>query len=197
MAILRLAYASELPPPEEMVRRLQSGEAPTGPGPGGGGRAAVSGGGAVAVAQAQPKTEALAGPRTFEETVALIEAKRDVKLFMDVQRYVKLVAFQPGRITFEPTPDCPSDLTRRLAGKLREWTGRPWLVATEGGGGGESLYEQQKRRLAEERAAIEADPFVQAVMAAFPGAELGQVRRLDVAPVESPVLGDVDAAEDE
>ena len=110
---------------------------------------------------------------------------------------MKLVSFQPGRITFEPTPECPSDLTRRLSGKLREWTGRPWLVATEGGGGGESLYEQQKRRLAEERAAIEADPFVRAVMETFPGAELGQVRRLDVAPVESPVLGDVDAAEDE
>ncbi|WP_296815017.1 DNA polymerase III subunit gamma/tau [Brevundimonas sp.] len=199
MAILRLAYASELPPPEEMVRRLQSGESPTAPsGPGGGSRAAAGGGGgAVAVAAPQARPEAQTVPQTFEETVALIESRRDVKLLMDVQRYVKLVSFQPGRITFEPTPECPSDLTRRLSGKLREWTGRPWLVATEGGGGGESLYEQQKRRLAEERAAIEADPFVRAVMETFPGAELGQVRRLDVAPVESPVLGDVDAAEEE
>jgi len=196
MAILRLAYASDLPSPEEMVRRLQSGDGPTA-GPPGGGRTAGGSGGAVAMAQPRAEAQALASPQTFDETVALIESKRDVKLLMDVRRFVKLVSFQPGRITFEPASDCPPDLTRRLVGRLREWTGRPWLVATEGGGGGESLYEQERRRLNEEKAAIQADPFVLAVLDAFPGAELINIRKLATAPAEAPVLGDVEPTEDE
>jgi DNA polymerase-3 subunit gamma/tau len=196
MAILRLAYASDLPPPEEMVRRLQSGEGPTPPG-GGGSRAAGGSGGTVAVAQPRAGAEPLPAPRTFDETVALIESKRDVKLLMDVRRFVKLVSFQPGRITFEPAPDCPPDLTRRLVGRLREWTGRPWLVATEGGGGGESLYEQERRHLNEEKSAVRADPFVLAVQEAFPGAELVGFRKLTTTPVEAPILGDVEPTEDE
>ena len=86
---------------------------------------------------------------------------------------------------------------RRLVGRLREWTGRPWLVATEGGGGGESLYERERRRLNEERASIEADPFVLAVLETFPGAELAHIKKLAPAPVEAPVLGDVEPTEDE
>ena len=197
MAILRICYASDLPPPEDMIRRLQSGEAPTGAPPSGGGRVAGGSGGAVAVAQPRAAAPAQPNPQTFDETVALIEQKRDVKLLMDVQRFVKLVAFQPGRITFEPALDCPPDLTRRLVGRLREWTGRPWLVATEGGGGGESLYERERRRLNEERAAIESDPFVLAVLETFPGSELAHIRKLAPAPVEAPVLGDVEPTEDE
>ncbi|WP_282008768.1 DNA polymerase III subunit gamma/tau [Brevundimonas aveniformis] len=197
MAILRLAYASDLPSPEDMVRRLQSGDSPTAPPPGSGGRAAASGGGAVAMAQPRAEATPLASPQTFDETVALIESKRDVKLLMDVRRFVKLVSFQPGRITFEPVPDCPPDLTRRLVGRLREWTGRPWLVATEGGGGGESLYEQERRRLNDEKAAIQSDPFVLSVLEFFPGAELINIRKLANTPVEAPVLGDVEPTEDE
>lgn len=197
MAILRLAYASDLPSPEEMVRRLQSGEGPTAGPPGGGGRAAGGSGGAVAMAQPRAEAQAPPSPQTFEETVALIESKRDVKLLMDVRRFVKLVSFQPGRITFEPAADCPPDLTRRLVGRLRDWTGRLWLVATEGGGGGESLYEQERRRLNEERAAVAADPFVTAVLETFPGAELTSIRRLTAAPSEAPTLGDVEPTEDE
>lgn len=197
MAILRLAYASDLPSPEEMVRRLQSGEGPTAGPPGGGGRAAGGSGGAVALAQPRAEAQVTPSPQTFEETVALIESKRDVKLLMDVRRFVKLVSFQPGRITFEPAPDCPPDLTRRLVARLRDWTGRPWLVATEGGGGGESLYEQERRRLNDERAAVANDPFVLAVLETFPGAELASIRRLTTAPAESPVLGDIEPTEDE
>jgi DNA polymerase-3 subunit gamma/tau len=177
MAIVRIAYASDLPGPEEALKRLQSGNAPTG---GGSGSAPSGGGGTVAQfgARAQPRavaapaSDALASPQSFDDVTALIAAKRDIGLKLDVERFVRLVAFRPGAIEFEPAPKCPPDLAKRLAMRLREWTGQPWLIAAQGGGGAESRWEREQREKAQTKAEIENDPFVLDVKRAFPGAEV-------------------------
>jgi DNA polymerase-3 subunit gamma/tau len=95
------------------------------------------------------------------------------------------IAFRPGAITFEPAPGAPANLAGRLVAKLKEWTGQPWLVAAEGGGGAETMLERERRERQETRAAAAADPFVAAVMAAFPGAELLEVRQTAAPVVEA------------
>ena len=189
MAIVRLAYAADLPGPEEALKALQNGDLPGGAGaPRGGG----GGGGGGASAQLAPRpaaTPALPDPQTFEATVALIGQKREISLQMDVQRYVKPVSFKPGAIVYESGEGAPIDLARRLASRLREWTGRTWLIAANGQGGGETLIEVERRGRAEERAEVEADPFVAAVLAAFPGAKIAEIKTL--APtVEMPAIPD-------
>ena len=193
MAIVRLAYAADLPGPEEALKALRDGD-PTagggGAGPRGGGGGGGGGGGASAqLAVRQAVAPALPDPQTFEATVALIGEKREISLQMDVQRYVKPVAFKPGAITYESAPGAPFDLARRLASRLKEWTGRTWLIAANGQGGGETLIEGERRGRAEERAAVEADPFVMAVLEAFPGSVLGEIRTLAPA-VEMPAIPD-------
>ncbi|MGZ8370641.1 MAG: DNA polymerase III subunit gamma/tau, partial [Caulobacteraceae bacterium] len=94
------------------------------------------------------------------------------------QRFARPISFRPGAIEFEPAPGAPSILAQRLSSRLKDWTGQPWLVAAKGGGGGESLAERERREKVEARQAIEAHPFVQTVMQAFPGAELVDVRPL-------------------
>ncbi|WP_339914713.1 DNA polymerase III subunit gamma/tau [uncultured Brevundimonas sp.] len=189
MAIVRLAYAADLPGPEEALKALRDGD-PTAGGAGGGGPRGGGGGGASAQLAARPAAApALPDPQTFEATVALIGEKREISLQMDVQRYVKPVAFKPGAITYESAPGAPADLARRLASRLKEWTGRTWLIAANGQGGGETLIEGEKRGRAEERAAVEADPFVKAVLTTFPGAVLGEIRTLAPA-VEMPAIPD-------
>ncbi len=190
MAIVRLAYAADLPGPEEALKALRDGD-PTAGGGGASPRGGGGGGGGVSAQMAvrQVVAPALPDPQTFEATVALIGEKREISLQMDVQRYVKPVAFKPGAITYESAPGAPFDLARRLASRLKEWTGRTWLIAANGQGGGETLIEGEKRGRAEERAAVEADPFVKSVLAAFPGAVLGEVRTLAPA-VEMPAIPD-------
>ena len=114
---------------------------------------------------------------------------------MDVQRYVKPVSFRPGAIVYESVEGAPIDLARRLASRLREWTGRTWLIAANGQGGGQTLIEQEKSDRAQVRAEVEADPFVASVLAAFPGAVISDSRTL--APtIEMPAIPD-DPTEDE
>ena len=191
MALIRLAYAADLPGPEEALKRLQAGEAPAGGGgapggpSGGGGGAVASGGGstnAVARSFASPQPQVSSEPvaviNTFEEMLALIEKKRDISLKLDVERVVRPISFRPGAIEYEPAPGAPVNLAQRLVGRLKEWTGERWLIAAQGGGGAESLWERQKREEREVRSEIEQDPFVLAVMKTFPGAEILGVRTL-------------------
>ncbi|NJC41256.1 DNA polymerase-3 subunit gamma/tau [Brevundimonas alba] len=196
MAIVRLAYAADLPGPEEALKALRDGE----PMPGGGsaprGPSGGGGGGASAELAARPvQAPALPDPQSFEQVVALIGEKREVGLQMDVQRYVRPVAFKPGAITYESIQGAPIDLARRLSSRLKEWTGRTWLIAANGQGGGETMIEIDRRKRAEERAQIEADPFIVAVMEAFPGAKIGEIKTL-AAPVELPVIPDEAGEED-
>jgi len=210
MAIIRLAYAADLPGPEEAVKQLQAGAGaaspsapppqggPSGPG---GGAAASGGGGTVARGFAAPQpqasaaTEAVASIASFEDMLKLIERRRDVALKLDVERYVRPISFRPGAIEYEPAPGAPANLAQRLVGRLKDWTGERWLIAAQGGGGAESLWEKQKREQREVRAEIEQDPFVRSVMEAFPGTEIVDVR--NIAPPEAPEGSAADAEEDD
>ncbi len=189
MALIRLCYAADLPGPEEALKRLQSGEslgAPSGggalPSPGGGARAASSGGASYAQPQGNlrpaPQGTAQTVLQSFADVVKLIDSKRDMVLKLDVDRFVRLVDFKPGQITFATAEGAPQNLTQRLASRLKEWTGRPWTMVIEGGGGGaETQYELQQREAAAFRAEIEAHPTIMALMSAFPGAEIVGIKR--------------------
>jgi DNA polymerase-3 subunit gamma/tau len=199
MALIRLCYAADLPGPEEALKALQAGD----PVPGVRGPTAPSGGGsggasAMARALSQPSAESVAAPQitlqAFEDVVALIDARRDITLKLDVAKFMRPVSFRPGAIEFEPAPGAPGNLAQRLSARLKEWTGQPWLVAAQGGGGAESLYEREQRERKAERKQIESDPFVQSVMAAFPGTEIVSVRQL-AAP--APAAGEETPAEEE
>jgi len=199
MAVVRLAYAADLPGPEDALKALQSADPmPGGQSPRGGGGGGGSGGGGGASAQLAARPVAAPAPpdpQSFEQVVALIGERREVGLQMDVQRYVRPVAFKPGAITYESAPGAPADLARKLASRLKDWTGRTWLIAANGQGGGETMIELDRRRRADERAEVEADPFVRSVLDAFPGAVVGEIKTI-AAPVELPAIPDEAGDED-
>ena len=207
MALIRLCYAADLPGPEEALRRIQSGEAnlpapapaPSLPAPGGGARASAGGG---PVSYAQPSVRPVTAPdaqgllQSFEDVVKLIETRRDPLLKADVDRFVRLVDFKPGVITFAPAPGAPANLHQRLSTRLKEWTGQPWRMVIEGGGGGETTHEREQRELTAMRAEAESHPTVQALLEAFPGAEIVSVRR-KVQPLFDASAAPPDADEDD
>ncbi len=190
MALIRLCYAADLPGPEEALKTLREGT-PIGGGSGGGSVPSGGGGGASASASLAPRqlpaqaAQPVPTLASFEDVVRLVDARRDLGLKLDIERYMRPISFRPGAITFEPAPGAPSNLAGRLVGRLKEWTGQPWLVAAEGGGGGETLLDRERRERAESRAEAAADPFVASVLAAFPGAELIEVRQT-AAPAAEP-----------
>jgi DNA polymerase-3 subunit gamma/tau len=208
MALIRLAYAADLPGPEEALRRLQEGQSPAPAAPaqpppasggGGGGNAARALAPAYAPAQPQAnlrpvaQTTAAVALESFGDVVALIEARRDVTLKLDVERYIRPIEIKPGQFRFALAEGAPANLPQRLSGRLKEWTGRRWMMDIQGGADGvETTYERERREDAVARARIEADPFVQAVREAFPGAEIVGVRKTAAPAAEAPVEGSSD-----
>jgi DNA polymerase III subunit gamma/tau len=194
MAIIRLAHVADLPSPEDLVRRLQ-GEAsapaaPSQPGPvdGGGRRRAQIDtgrpGAAAAVSQPlvashlpnAPAPSALQRYATFDDVVALVRARRDMSLLMEVEGSLRLASYTPGRIEFEPADEAEPDLAARLGQKLRLWTGVRWAVSVVGSGGAPTIAEDRAARRGNLLTQAKAHPFVQAALAAFPGASVKDVR---------------------
>jgi DNA polymerase-3 subunit gamma/tau len=177
MSLIRLAFAADLPGPEEALKALrETGTLPDAPPSGGGGGGGAHG--ALARAPAASAAPKLPAPQSFEDVVQLIDARRDIGLRLDVEKYVRLISFRPGAIEFEPVPGAPANLAQRLSARLKEWTGQPWLVAAQGAGGAETLLERQNRALAKAHADALSEPFVQQIMATFPGAEIIEVRQM-------------------
>ena len=92
---------------------------------------------------------------------------------------VKAVAafFQKDpRVLIAHASDAPRDLAATLAARLQGWTGSRWGVSVVGTGGAPTLAETRDvERLQAEAEAME-NPLVQAVMAAFPGAKISEIR---------------------
>jgi DNA polymerase-3 subunit gamma/tau len=207
MAVIRLTHVSELPSPDDLIRKLQNTpmpSAPATPSPspapndhGSGPRSQMrtsgfsSGGAATALSPAAET--ALSRFPTFDSVVAFIEANRDIKLLVEIKTSLRLVAYQPGRIEFQPTERAPADLAPRLAQQLKGWTGVRWGVTVVSEGGGQTIDEQDhaKRRVMEDE--ISEHPMMQAVIASFPNAKITQIRTLEeiVAQAASEALPEV------
>ncbi|MGQ4274757.1 DNA polymerase III subunit gamma/tau [Terrihabitans sp. B22-R8] len=200
MVLVRLAYAADLPTPDEALRALRdggsvpAGGAPSLPRPSG-----PSGGGASALAVATrtsdpvpssaPRAQAEAAPvlrlETFEAAVALADKHRDIALKTALERDVRLVSFEDGRLQFRPAAGASPNLAGDIQRRLSQWTGRRWVVAVAMSEEGQPTLRETADAEREDRMrGVAAHPHVQAILERFPGAEIIAVRNL--APVEEP-----------
>ena len=127
------------------------------------------------MAAAVPK--AAGQPRDFDDIIALCSAHREARLLAYLSDYVRPVALAEGQLTIEVLPGAPSDLAANLAAALRQWTGTAWAVDLAACGGPTRSEARQAARAAAEAEAVR-DPTVQAVLAAFPGAQIESIKDL-------------------
>jgi DNA polymerase-3 subunit gamma/tau len=205
MALIRLAYASDLPTPEETIRKLSQTtdgprHAPPLPSGGGGPRASMRlaatepapvAPAPIASAPPPPSPSPAAVPRLarFDDVVALARSKRDIQLVQSLERDVRLSRFEQGSIAFTLVEGAESGLAQTLSRRLQEWTGERWMVALVPGSAARTLRETAQAREAERTSHAASHPLVQKVLDRFKGARIVDVRRPD-AP--SSVAGEVD-----
>jgi len=173
MAVIRLTHVSDLPPPEDLVRRLSGTiETPETPNPthrGGGGGGAATGFAVVARNEAPSSVEAprtLPPCATFEEALELVRS-HDFRLFEQAETFVQLVDYRPGLIEFNPAPDAPADLANRLGRVLGVITGARWLVSVSDREGQPTLGARRRLIEESERQSAVKHPLVAAALAAF------------------------------
>jgi len=185
MVLIRLAHLAEMPTPGDLVRRLtesgggaQGSMTPAGgSGPsassGSGGARAVAGGGPVMAAE--PAPEPLPQPRSFREVVALASGRAPM-LHAHLLHSTHLVSFAPGRIEIRQTPAAPRDLAAQLSALLQEQTGRRWTISLSNAEGEPTIAEQRSQVAGERLEIARSHPLVQAILLAFPGAQVDALR---------------------
>ena len=215
MVLVRIAYAADLPAPDDLIRSLAEGggipaggaAAPRAPSPTGStasarpalnavpqrteaprGELARSNGGPT-LARRAPETDtatesANAAPQVrsiarFEDLIALADAQRDILARTALERDVRLVRFEDGRLEIALEPSASKALVNDLSRKLAAWTGRPWMIVLSGEQGAPTLRAQADAKREQLQHGVQADPLVQAVLARFPGAEIVGVQLRD------------------
>jgi DNA polymerase-3 subunit gamma/tau len=195
MALVRLAYAADLPPTEQLVRHLRDSESSPSPAspPSSTPRAPSSGGRAQVQAQPvqRPSPEHYTPPQpaasapavelnTLEDIVALAKSKGARLLATQLENSVHLVSLERGRIEFRPSRGASGTLASDLSQRLRDWTGERWIVTLASEGGALTIHEQRQAAEQARRDAVSQEPFVRAVLDTFPGAEIVAVREREV-----------------
>jgi DNA polymerase-3 subunit gamma/tau len=198
MMLVRLAYAADLPTPDEVVRSIGNGGASTQPQGNGGASASPTyaprheaprgfprSSAAPAIRPSEPVTKAESVPTstlalsTFPEIIALAADRRDIAIKTALERDVRLVRCEDGRLELALEPSAPKTLINDLSRKLSEWTGKRWMVVVSAEQGVAPVKVQNDERAAELKRGVRADPLVQAVLERFPGAEIVSVSKPD------------------
>jgi len=215
MVLVRIAYAADLPSPDEVIRSLSGGDAAQSGNGFTASAAAVSAAAAPAKMTAArsasgaptarpplpPSTRAMAPARDavarlaepaaapaaptppaltvarFEDLIALAAERRDLVVKTALERDVRLVRFEDGKLEVALEPGAAATLVGELSRKLSQWTGKRWMVAVSAEPGAPTVKAQAEARRAELMRGLTADPLVQAVLNRFPGAEIVDVRR--------------------
>jgi DNA polymerase-3 subunit gamma/tau len=216
MVLVRIAYAADLPTPEDVIRSLdENGQASRvqAPAPAvppaaaaspprfeaprfeasrvetsrGGPRAALapSSDPSARLPAAEPSAPALVVGR-FEDLIALAAQKRDLGVKLALERDVRLVRCEDGRLEIGLQQSAAKTLVNDLARKFSQWTNRRWMVVVSAEQGEATVKSQSEARQAELKTGVRADPLVQAVLARFPGAEIVDVRKGEMPLVPPP-----------
>jgi DNA polymerase-3 subunit gamma/tau len=205
MLMIRMCYAADLPPPDEIIRRLtgktaaQTKSEPSdnesrseasvpdssGPEGAGGPRRRVAGSDIGPAPEPQVEDEQAPPPATaprlesFAALVALAAEKRDVRLKIALEDHVEPVRFKPGHVELHLLPDAPKELVSELGRKLKFWTGERWMISLTEERGERPLGALRREREAQLLEDARRHPAVKSVMTHFPDAEITAVRELD------------------
>ncbi len=208
MVLVRLAYAADLPTPDELIARLSNQPLPNTP-PAAPVPRGPSGGGASAARQMQPQVapqfdaaptaqpspspvvqsapQAFANPRTYADIVALAGEKRDVIVKIALEQSLRPVSIADGRLEVALVENADPAIIQTLAARLKLWTGRQWLITLKTDAQHvPTLREQREERHEAVRQEAHQDPLVQAILDTFPGARLLPVRiKQEEVPIEA------------
>jgi len=223
MVLVRIAYAADLPTPDEVIRSMSEEGSSVASAPGNGGGTAVTQAVTPGFAaryeapRGSPRGSAAASPRpmeapvaqgetaatpvtaiaSFAELIALAQEKRDIAMKMALERDVRLVRCEDCRLEIALEPSAPKTLVHDLSRKLSNWTGKRWIVVVSKERGAPTLRAQADAREADLRRDVENDPLVQAVMQTFPGATIENVtqRPPELEPGAADALADPEQEE--
>ena len=109
---------------------------------------------------------------SFEDLINLANKEKELELKYDLERNVKLVSFNRGKIDISFNEKLNKNFIKNLAEKLLSWTGERWIISLSKNNKAKSVYEknlENKDKMIEE---FKKSKVAQDIQKAFPDAKL-------------------------
>ena len=110
--------------------------------------------------------------------IATNNAKKEIELKFDLERNVRVVKFETGKIDISFNEKLSKNFVRSLTEKLKLWTGERWIISLSKETGKNTIFENKeiyKKKLLQD--ALESEVYKK-IKENFPDAELNEVEEI-------------------
>ncbi len=115
---------------------------------------------------------------SFEKLIEITNDKKEIELKFDLERNVRVVKFETGKIDISFNEKLSKNFVRSLTEKLKLWTGERWIISLSKETGKNTIFENKeiyKKKLLQD--ALESEVYKK-IKENFPDAELNEVEEI-------------------
>ena len=108
----------------------------------------------------------------FQDLINQASKAKEVELKFDLERNVKLVSFNKGKIDISFNEKLNQSFIKNLTEKLLLWTGERWIISLSKNSDAKSIYEQNMEKKSSKLKEFETSDLAKEIQETFPDAEL-------------------------
>ena len=112
----------------------------------------------------------------FQDLINLANNEKEVELKFDLERNVKLVSFNKGKIDISFNENLNKNFIKNLTEKLLLWTGERWIISLSKNTEAKSIHEQNIAQKTSELEEFNKSEQAKMIKEAFPDAQLSDIQ---------------------
>ena len=112
----------------------------------------------------------------FQDLIKLANNEKEVELKFDLERNVKLVSFNRGKIDISFNENLNKNFIKNLTEKLLLWTGERWIISLSKNTKAKSIYEQNIEQKSSKLVEFKNSELAKQIEEAFPDAKLKDIQ---------------------
>ena len=115
----------------------------------------------------------------FGDLINLANKEKEIELKYDLERNVKLVSFNKGKIDISFSDKLNQNFIKNLTEKLLKWTGEIWIISLSRNADAKSLFEKNLESKNTQLEDFKNSSIAREIESAFPDAELIDIKEED------------------
>jgi len=116
---------------------------------------------------------------SFQDLIDLANKQKEIELKFDLERNVRLVKFEQGKIDISFNENLSKDFIKNISFKLHEWTGKRWIISLSKDEGETTVFDKKNKIKSELLEEMKQSETYKKIIEIFPDAELIDVKEED------------------
>jgi len=113
---------------------------------------------------------------SFQDLIDQANKEKEIELKFDLERNVKLVSFNKGKINISFNEKLNQNFIKNLTEKLLLWTGDRWIISLSKNNDAKSIYEQSMEQKSSKLTEFKKSELAKQIEKAFPDAKLVDIQ---------------------